>query len=203
MNDALKSLLVLDRRGGQVLGIQYETPVDQTARLAQGALHLWPDHTLLDLLRGLRGAVVRLVLGAGTQVREVEGRLLGIEVAEGAPAREALVSLWDEGGGGAVVLPLGDVRQVVPGEARCTQDVRHFLDTSRGEDPRRTVTVRLSAGEHDLAVSYLGPSPTWRDSATKRASRPGRSSSSGPLNGAARSVGRNREAWPTRTPRGT
>lgn len=162
VNDALKSLLVLDRRGGQVLGIQYETPVDQKARLAQGALHLSPDHTLLDLLRGLRGAVVRLVLGAGPQVREVEGRLLGIEVAEGAPAREALVSLWDEGGGGAVLLPLGDVRQVVPGEARCTQDVRHFLDTSRGEDPRRTVTVRLSAGEHDLAVSYLGPSPTWR-----------------------------------------
>src|SRR5690606_32117540 len=27
---------------------------------------------------------------------------------------------------------------------------------------RRVVTVRLSEGEHDLAVYYVAPSPTWR-----------------------------------------
>jgi hypothetical protein len=162
VNDALKSLLVLDRGGGQVLGVHYETPADRAARLAEGPIDLSPDHTLLDLLRGLRGTVVRLVVGTGTQVQVVEGRLLGPEVAEGDPARRALVSVWDEARGGVVVQPLSAVREVVLGEDRSARDVRHFLDVSRSEDTRRTVTVRLSPGEHDLAVSYLVPSPTWR-----------------------------------------
>ena len=162
VNDALKSLLVLDRRGGQVLGIDYQTPADQAARLAEGPLDLSPDHTLLDLLRALRGAHVRLVAGSGTQVQEVSGRLLGTEVAEGDPARRALVPVWDEDAGAVRTLPLGALREVALTEDRPAQDVRHFLDTSRSEESRRTVTVRLSPGEHDLAVSYLVPSPTWR-----------------------------------------
>ncbi len=162
VNDALKSLLVLDRRGGQVLGIDYQTPVDQAARLAEGPLDLSPDHTLLDLLRALRGAHVRLVAGSGTRVQEVSGRLLGTEVAEGDPARRALVPVWDEDAGAVRTLPLGALREVALTEDRPAQDVRHFLDTSRSEESRRTVTVRLSPGEHDLAVSYLVPSPTWR-----------------------------------------
>jgi hypothetical protein len=95
-------------------------------------------------------------------VQEVSGRLLGTEVAEGDPARRALVSVWDESAGAVRTLPLGALREVALTEERPAQDVRHFLDTSRSEESRRTVTVRLSPGEHDLAVSYLVPSPTWR-----------------------------------------
>ncbi|HEX2037600.1 MAG TPA: hypothetical protein VHS99_25770 [Chloroflexota bacterium] len=144
VNDVLKSLVVLDRRGGQVRGIQYETPIDLQARLAEAALDLSADHTLLDLLRALRGSPVRLVLGTGSQLQELEGRLLGIEVAEGAPARRALVSIWDDASRGVVVQRLDQVRQVVLLEGRAGQDVRHFLDMSRSEATRRTVVVRLS-----------------------------------------------------------
>jgi len=162
VNDALKSLLVVDRNGGQILGVHYETPADQAARLAEGGLTLSPDHTLFDLLQGLRGAVVSLVTGSGTQTLELEGRLLGTEVAADDPARRALVSLWDERRGAVTVLPLGTIREVLLRDGRAAQDVRYFLDTSRSEDTRRTVAVRLSPGAHDLAVSYLVPSPTWR-----------------------------------------
>src|SRR5919108_3942067 len=162
VNDALKSLLVLDRRGGQVRGIDYETPADAAGRLAESPLHLSDDHSLLDLLRSLRGSTVRLVLGAGTQLQEVAGRLVGVELAEDAPARRALVALWDDARGGVVVQPLGDVREVVLRDDHNQQDLRYFLDASRSEESRRTVTVRLGPGEHDLAVSYLVPSPTWR-----------------------------------------
>ena len=162
VNDALKSLLVLDRNGGQILGINYDTPTDQAARFADGGLNLSPDHALFDLLQGLRGAVVRLVTGSGTQTHELEGRLLGTEVAQDDPARRALVSLWNESRGAVAVLPLGTIREVLLRDDRAAQDVRYFLDTSRSEDTRRTVAVRLSPGAHDLAVSYLVPSPTWR-----------------------------------------
>jgi hypothetical protein len=162
VNDALKSLLVLDRNGGQILGIHYDTPTDQEARLAEGGINLSPDHALFDLIQSLRGAVVRLVTGSGTQTLELEGRLLGTEVAQDDPARRALVSLWNESRGAVAVLPLGTIREVLVRDDRAAQDVRYFLDTSRSEDTRRTVAVRLSPGEHDLAVSYLVPSPTWR-----------------------------------------
>ncbi len=42
------------------------------------------------------------------------------------------------------------------------RDLTYFLDTSMSEDDRRTVYVRLSAGDHDLFVSYVAPTPTWR-----------------------------------------
>src|SRR6476619_401882 len=63
VNDALKSLLALDLQGGQVLGVHYETPADRDARLAESGIHLRPDASLRDLLRGLRGWQVRLTIG--------------------------------------------------------------------------------------------------------------------------------------------
>lgn len=163
VNDALKSLLVLDRRGGQVLGIDYDTPVSAMTRPAGTPLTLTPDHSLLDLLRGLRGWQVRLVAGAGTGTEEYVGRLLGIDVADlDAPFKDAVVALLDEASDAILSLPLHEVRQVVLLEERASGDLRRFLDSSRDRDAGRSVTVRLSPGAHDLAVSYLVPSPTWR-----------------------------------------
>jgi hypothetical protein len=162
VNDALKSLLVLDRQGGQIMGIHYQTPADQEARLAESPIQLSPDHSLLDLLRSLRGWSVRLVLGDGTQGQERQGRLLGVEGADDSPVRRALVTLLEDKSGAVVVLPLNEVRAVFLLEERAGQDLRYFLDTSRSEEAHRPVTVRLSPGEHDLSISYLVPSPTWR-----------------------------------------
>ena len=64
VNDALKSLLVLDRRAGRCCGIHYETPADQDARLAESRITLSADHSLLDLLRSLRGWQVTLTCWA-------------------------------------------------------------------------------------------------------------------------------------------
>jgi hypothetical protein len=40
--------------------------------------------------------------------------------------------------------------------------LRFFLQTSLTQDEYRSVTVRMSPGEHDLSVSYIAPAPTWR-----------------------------------------
>ncbi len=162
VNDALKSLLVLDRQGGQIMGIHYQTPADQEALLAESPIKLSPEHSLLDLLRSLRGWSVRLVLGEGTKAETRQGRLLGVEGADDSPVRRALVTLLEDTSGAVIVLPLNEVRQVFLLEDRAGQDLRYFLDTSRSEEGHRPVTVRLSPGEHDLSVSYLVPSPTWR-----------------------------------------
>src|SRR5947207_15940922 len=75
VNDALKSLLALDRQGGQVRGIHYETPMDREARLAESGIVLGPDHSLLDLLRDLRGWQVTLPAGTPSNAEQYPGPL--------------------------------------------------------------------------------------------------------------------------------
>jgi hypothetical protein len=163
VNDVLKSLLVGDRQGGRVLGVRYETPTDRQVRLAAVPLALSPDHSLLDLLRALRGQEVRLVVGDGAQAEEVSGRLVGIDLPPGeTPLALTTVSVLDEAADTVTTVVLDRVRRVMLRDERGAHDLRFFLDSSRSDEAQRTITVRLSPGEHDLTVSYLVPSPTWR-----------------------------------------
>jgi hypothetical protein len=163
VNDALKSLLAIDRRDGQVLGIHYATPMDEAERLAESPITLSDDHSLIDLLRALRGWRVRLVSGDGTESQTFTGQLLGVDLAaSNRPIKDSAAALLDEESGAVVALPLRRLRQVSPVEERAQQDLRFFLEMSRSEEGHRTISVRLNPGDHDLAVSYLVPSPTWR-----------------------------------------
>jgi hypothetical protein len=57
---------------------------------------------------------------------------------------------------------LGRVQGVQIADERAADDLRFFLRTSLTQEDYRRVTVRLTPGEHDLAVSYIAPAPTWR-----------------------------------------
>src|SRR5437763_14187476 len=163
VNDVLKSLLVGDRRGGRVLGVRYETPTDRQARLAAVPLALSPDHSLLDLLRALRGQEVRLVVGEGAQAEEVSGRLVGIDLPPAeTPLAPTTMSVLGEAADTVTTVPLDRVRRVILRDERGAHDLRFFLDSSRSDEAQRTITVRLSPGDHDLTISYVVPSPTWR-----------------------------------------
>lgn len=159
INDALKSLTVIDQGGGQVLGVHYETPEDKEARLAESSISLSADHSLLDLLRSLRGRDVRLTLVNGG---EVAGRLLGADVDEQAPLEKSAAIVLDPETQTVTSYPVPALRRLTLCDERAAHDLRFFLDTSMSEEIRRSVTVRLSDGAHDLSVFYLAPSPTWR-----------------------------------------
>jgi len=161
VNDALKSLLVIDRQGGQVRGIHYETPDAAFADVLPVSLS--PDHSLLDLLRSLRGRMLRLQLGEGTTGREVSGQLLGVEVDPTEPLTRSRVAILQQDSE-VINLPLAQLQTVFLLEERAAQDLRFFLDSSRNDVAHRTVTLQLDSGQptHDLLVSYLIPCPTWR-----------------------------------------
>lgn len=158
INDVLKSLAAFDRQGGQVLGIHYQTPMDKAARLADSAIKLSDAASLFDLLRDLRGRVVTLLLDTG----EVAGRVIGIDLPRGKEEGlgDALVSITSEEG--VRVFKLAAVQGVKISDERAQHDLGFFLDTSMTEDIRRTVTLRLSAGDHHLVAYYVAPTPTWR-----------------------------------------
>lgn len=190
MDDVLKSLVALDLGGGQVLGIDFETPEDRAARLSKGSIHLSDARSLLDLLRDLRGRLVRLHPlegGVGGQRRDfglarpktnddppalpepagffrapLEGLVVGVDVEEDKPLQGPLVSLYVAEQREVRPLPVRAVGRVELLDQRAAEDLDYFLRAAQSEADRRSATLQLSDGAHDLLVGYVAPAPAWR-----------------------------------------
>jgi hypothetical protein len=168
INDVLKSLAVFDRAGGQVLGIHYQTPMDKDARLANSSIRLGETDSLHDLLRDLRGRRASLIFETTPgSLETITGRVIGLDqrnqrqIQLGMPAIQDMVSILTDDGQVKMFL-LETLRSLQILDTQSEHDLSYFLDTSVGDDNRRTVNLRLSAGEHQLVVYYVAPSPTWR-----------------------------------------
>ncbi len=170
INDVLKSLAVFDHAGGQVLGVHYQTPMDTRTRLAQSSIRLSDKASLRDLIRDLRGRQVTVEVTVGNGTAEISGRMIGLDASEHSIddmldgtrlVSEARVSIIDSDGT-IQVFQLSHLRTLKIINSQSSHDLTYFLDTSQGDDARRQVSVRLSEGEHDLALHYVAPSPTWR-----------------------------------------
>lgn len=167
INDVLKSLAVFDRAGGHILGIHYQTPMDRDSRFATSSILLSQEGSLRDLLRDLRGRQAEMTFKVGnSELITVKGRIIGIddphEFNNAINLGEQTVAIL--GNDGQVrVFKLDQLQVFTIHDAQSQQDLTYFLDSSMREDDRRTVNIRLSDGEkHDLFVSYVAPSPTWR-----------------------------------------
>ncbi len=158
INDVLKSLAVFDREGGQVLGIHYQTPLDRAARLADSSIRLSDDASLCDLLRDLRGRTVELIFSEEV----VRGQMIGIDRADEDVLSDSLLSVIRETDGEIGIFRLKTLRGIRLLDAQAQHDLLFFLDTSKSEELRRHVTLRLSPGKHRLTVYYVAPCPTWR-----------------------------------------
>ena len=160
MDDILKSLTAVDLGGGQVLNIAYPTPQSREERLAGCSIRLGDERSLRDLLAGLRGRRVRLVLDQGD---ELAGTLLGLdELPERQPLATSLVSLLLDEADQVQAVHLGRVQGVHILDKRGSGDLRFFLQAALTQEEYRQVTIRLSPGDHDLSVWYIAPAPTWR-----------------------------------------
>lgn len=161
LNDTLKSLLVVDGGGGQVLGLEYTTPRDRDIELQRYPLGDGDNHSLIDLLRGLRGWSVRLTTSQDGVATVQSGRVLGVEMLRPSLAGTYAV-LRDAEANAVFYLPLQQLARIELLDERPSRDLQSFLDLIRAEETHCEVRIRLSPGAHDLEVSYLVPCPTWR-----------------------------------------
>jgi hypothetical protein len=116
--------------------------------------------SLRDLLIGLRGRQVRLHREHGDPYT---GILVGIdEVPDRQPMESALVSIVIEDSSQVKVLALSTLRGGEILDDAATSDLSFFLETATGQETHRNVDIHLTPGDHDLAVSYIAPAPTWR-----------------------------------------
>jgi len=159
MDDLLKSLTVVDYSQGQVRGIDYDTPQSQAEKLDGCSIILNDDRSLRDLLRALRGRKVQLALKQG---QTESGALLGLDEDESRPMKASLVSLLADKTETVKVYPISRLSGVTLQDTDAAAALRFFLKTALGQESHRSITIRLSPGEHDLEVSYIAPAPTWR-----------------------------------------
>jgi hypothetical protein len=164
VSDVLKSLTVLDRDGGVVSAVGYDstTPVEQL--LAEIALSIPDEGSLVGLLPQLKGARVSVTpTGAGV----VFGTLLGIDPLDTAtPAgntRQFRVSLLADGGG-VKTFDLFDVEVQLLDDG-IKRDLDFYLKTvlaAKKKDARTFTLLAEGDGERTLAVSYLLEAPVWK-----------------------------------------
>ncbi len=160
MNDVLKSLTVIDRGGGKVLGVDYATPESRQTRLAGCTVQPAAERALQSLLVELRGRRARLLLD---QEETLTGEVVGLDEApERQPLASALVSVLCDELRRVRAVPLGRVQGVELLDEAAHDDLRFFLATVSDSEETQAVTVRLTPGEHDLSVGYVAPAPTWR-----------------------------------------
>lgn len=156
LNDVLKSLDLVLHAGGPIQSVDYETPADKEGQLAGLPVHLGERAGVADLLASLRGNPVEVTLDGGATAA---GRVVGVEASLGASQAPAVVLQREAE---LQVIPLDALRQLTVRDQRAADDIRFFLDVSRTEQTRTTLTIRLGDGAHDLELSYSAPSPTWR-----------------------------------------
>src|SRR5690606_15420434 len=120
-----------------------------------------PGTGMLDLIERLVGWRVRVEL-AGRSA-PLEGRVTGLQYAkERRRLKGATLMLLDEATGAVQAAPAADVARIAPLEGRIGDDLARFLDAGRRAGGMQTVSLRVTPGDHELAVSYLAPAPSWR-----------------------------------------
>lgn len=163
MNDLLKSLILVDFDGGQILPAQY-TPRDPLERtLSAFAVQLSDNPSMGTLLNRLRGAPVEIQ----TDKETLQGTVLSIETREEAASevvvKRAYVNLMTNPAMRSV--PLDTIINLRVRDERLQQEIQNALAAigTRLDNTRKTVELRFAGqGARRVLVGYLTEMPLWK-----------------------------------------
>lgn len=165
VSDVLKSLTVLDRGGGVVSAVGYDSTTPMEQLLAEIALSIPDEGSLVGLLPQLKGARVAVTPTGATSPEQ--GMLLGIDPLDTAtPAgntRQFRLSMLADSGG-VKTFDLFDVEVQLLDEG-LKRDLDFYLKTqlaAKKKDARTFTLLTEGEGERTLAVSYLLEAPVWK-----------------------------------------
>ena len=164
LNDALKSLTVLDLGGGKVTGVTYGSAAPLERQMGELQLAIGEKTTLSEFLGALRGA--RIEVRNGTAV--LTGKLLSVErktrISGGTTLEVDYVSLLGEGGEikTAEISPSFSFRLLEASLAARVDRYMGLVAAKRDEQLRRMVISTAGAGTRPLFVSYISEVPIWK-----------------------------------------
>ncbi len=165
MSDVLKTLTVLDRGGGRIAAIAYDSQKPASQVLAEFAFDLRTDNVQLAVLRQLRGARVRVVAaGSGPLSGSVLGLDERVERRDGTEVRVPVVSLLTDDGA-IVSADLFDLRLLQFEDAALAAEISRYLEVLRSTHRRDEKAVELvcaGEGERNIFAAYAVEQPVWK-----------------------------------------
>lgn len=162
MNDALKSLTILEQGDGKILSIEYPTPKSKLQRLAGCTINLDKIRSLRDLIFQLRGRHIALHT-KDPDAMDLTGQLLGLdEFSANLQLPDILISILLDKTAQVETRLLKDIQSITILDENAVSDLRFFLETATQQENDCRVRVHLSPGKHKLSIHYLTAAPTWR-----------------------------------------
>jgi hypothetical protein len=177
VSDVLKSLTVLDLGGGHVASVSYNSTKPLEQLLADVALSIPDQGSLVGLLPQIKGARVRVQpakqgsmggLGSPPETDASEGVLLGVDTAERQTAdgitKAVLLSLLTDGGEirSFDLLGLGKLEIL---DAGLRRDLDFYLRTqlsAKKKDSRTFTFFAQGQGKRTIRLSYTLEAPVWK-----------------------------------------
>jgi hypothetical protein len=166
LNDALKSLTVVDLGDGRITGVRFNSVAPLSERLKTLRLPLGEQASLNDLLGALRGTRVEVRNGStGTA-----GKVLGFDVmkkfgANPEQMEEVTVLTLVTDAGEVRSFDLGPGTSVRIADRELADEVNRYLNlvgSAKAVDLRRLTISAAGAGEREIFVSYISEVPVWK-----------------------------------------
>ncbi len=165
VSDVLKSLTVLDLDGGHVSSVSYDSTKPLEQLLAEVALHIPDQGSLVGLLPQIKGARVQMHTGVSDPV---DGYLLGIDATErsvgDAVVQVTLVSVLTEAGE-VRSFDLHQLAGLLILDPTLRRDLDFYLKTqlsAKKKDARTFTFFAQGVGERRLRLSYTLEAPVWK-----------------------------------------
>ena len=165
MNDVLKSLSVVQKGGGPVTGLRYDSAEPLDRKLAEFPFRLEPAAPLSSFLDQLRGARLDLKLLPGDSA---SGTILSARRSPAEPQRperELLSLLTDTGE--IKTYDLSNLASLKFSDPSLELELKRFLATltaARAKDKKSVYFDSSNDQARSLAVSYMIPMPVWKSS---------------------------------------
>jgi hypothetical protein len=167
INDILKSLILQDLDGGKVSAVTYPSQDPITKALRSFQVDITSNPSLGDLLNQLRGAKVKVSVGA----ENAEGTILGLEKRpKPAGADKQTVEVWHLNlitGGTIRSVELDQVTKLELEDKTLQQELARALEAlaqSRDQD-KKPVTINFTGdGERRVRLGYVVETPVWKTS---------------------------------------
>ncbi|MBI3896170.1 MAG: hypothetical protein HY313_09590 [Acidobacteria bacterium] len=174
MNDVLKSLTVVEKGGGKVSGLRYDSSEPLEKKLSEYPFRLGPAQPLSAVLDQLKGALIELRYGTET----VRGAILsgravlsgGAALGPGAVMRgeersEQLLLLLDSGEMRNFDLAAAsNIRLLDSALQTQFKDYLAALVSARSKDKRSVYIDSTGTQARQLIADYMIPMPVWKSS---------------------------------------
>ena len=164
MNDVLKSLTIVERGGGKISGLRYDSSEPLEKKLSEYPFRLGAGQSLSAVLDQLKGALIELKFGAET----VRGAILSGRVTprdERRPESEQLLLLLDSGEMRNFDLAAATNIRLLDSVLQSQfKDYLAALVGARSKDKRSVYIDSTGTQARQLIADYMIPMPVWKSS---------------------------------------